>query len=386
MTLSSFSLSLQKNYSPGPGAYNSEIVGTLGKNDSKKISIRNRFPEKKSENSEIDFPPMTSSLSKKSFSIGNRVKSPRQNEIPGPSYLPVTDFELTSRKKKKGKKIENINNSKKIIKKDESPGPAQYFPQELSKTMIPTQGPRSPITLDFIPESPGPAAYLVPSTFSKDSPKFTIRPKTSINSLPKSDPEIYPYENHTITKESPKWTIPKSKIITKSYDTIPGPGSYSPERPQSSKIGPIIHSKVISKEKEILDIPLNDVRSFPNLKKISIGSKIESELWNVDKSIPGPEYILNSYLSNRSCSIHPKIELKTIQTTPGPSDYEPQFPLSKSCCAFTVKGPMIRDDWLPKDKSIPGPGQYNIEIKNELPKWTLGHKSIFKNSKNKTIV
>ena len=44
--------------------------------------------------------------------------------------------------------------------------------------------------------------------------------------------------------------------------------------------------------------------------------------------------------------------------------------------AFTMKGPLLRDDWLPKRKFIPGPGDYNIKSENTMPKWTIGERSI----------
>ena len=43
--------------------------------------------------------------------------------------------------------------------------------------------------------------------------------------------------------------------------------------------------------------------------------------------------------------------------------------------AFTMKGPLHRDEYMPKDLGVPGPGAYNIRYENNLPRWSIGDKS-----------
>ena len=62
-------------------------------------------------------------------------------------------------------------------------------------------------------------------------------------------------------------------------------------------------------------------------------------------------------------------------SNPGPSDYYPKDPSKRSYPEFSMKGPMERADWLPKDLGNPGPGQYSIKSENNLPKWSIGDKS-----------
>jgi hypothetical protein len=87
----------------------------------------------------------------------------------------------------------------------------------------------------------------------------------------------------------------------------------------------------------------------------------------------------DSSLQRRPIAIRDKIPDKSPGTdNPGPGTYAMQNDAMQNALPrFTFKGPATRDFWLPRAAfDTPGPGQYPIESSNELPKWTIGKRSI----------
>jgi len=376
MTLADYSCTSSLNRTPGPGAYELDDIRSFGNGYSKKCSIRPRIKDRESSTSKIDYPPMQSSLSKKGFTIGHRTTNKNAEPSPGPSYLPDPNEGFTKSVKIKG-------GNKKNPKSGRSPGPADYFPQPLPSTSVPTQGSRPPIVLDQIAASPGPAAYDIPPFFGKNAPKLTIRPRTSTSSTRSTDPGYLFNQKSEFGKDSPKWSFPKSSPIPTASQKIPGPGEYDSSETHSSRIGPSIHPLTERKEAEIINVPYVNVRQFPNLRPMTIGSRIESDVWRKDTTIPGPAFLPDSSLELKPIMIRDRFKEKTNQQSPGPSDYEPIDAHKSKANSFSIKGPISRDDWYPIDKAIPGPGQYSINQVNTLPKWTIGERSISRHSTSK---
>jgi len=368
MTLSSFCPLSIVTKTPGPGAYDTDTYRQVGGPLSTKNSIRPRYSKSEGFITKASYITPRSSLSHKRILIKNKPKGKPLETSPGPSYYPDP--------------LENFSHYVKIKSKnrgpnpfDNTPGPGDYTPIPPTQTSIPAQGPRAPIVLDAIAESPGPAAYDVPRPFGHETPSFTIRPRTSVSIVDEMSPG-YLFNNLVpFGKDSRKISLYSSNSVHHRSTVTPGPGSYNPNFNNISKIGPSI--RPIPKEPipENSKILLVNVRQFPEIRPMTISEKVGRSSLDPRNDTPGPQYLPSTSLNMRKISIHERFPNKHNQSnTPGPSDYNP-MDISYTP-AFSVKGPSVRDDWYQFDRSVPGPGSYSIQKENELPKWTIGSRTI----------
>lgn len=437
MTLADFSTTKTSNYTPGPGEYDVASYNGISNKYSLKYTIRPKYKDKKSLTSDVDYPKERPGLTPLDKTIGPIIglrdstsdlpKSAREGNV-GPEYVPDP-------KQFFGKSVKIRNRFEDITQKSYNvadPGPGQYSPiyyDQISKGSIPQMGFRGEIKLSETNDSPGPSAYSVPRN-KNESPLFTIRPKTDTEfdiSLKNPNPG-YTYNNLNITgSDSPRWQFPKAKSARVRDNQVPGPGFYDQNPRTSRQLGTKIRPKYKERVPEYSNVPIENVREFPEYDRnknyysnITIGEKYESNYWAKDNKVPGPFFVPTetNIGSKSSTNLKTKIrdkfddpenpspypsysysysykvsndgkEKKAIlhqkelyhhtgsasQQTPGPSDYYPTNPSKDSYPMFSMKGPMDRANWLPKDLGNPGPGQYKINSENNLPKWSIGDKS-----------
>lgn len=382
MTLELFGVSSASQYSPGPGSYNVDTYNSIGGPLSRKSRFntmdRPMNQGSKTVTSDVEYMPAGSTLSSNGKTIGKRLpEAARQSYSLGPSYLPNPADGFRKSVKIKGRYPEKDNSM--------YPGPGHYSPKEWSKSQGPPMGPRPPIILDSTPASPGPAAYTVSRELSDNSLKFSIRPLTSVNKAEEEDPGFKYNKQRTIGEDAPSFTISRS-VQKRDYSTdVPGPGTYDPtNKSHSRKLAPSIHPVIPRKVNEREDVPYENTRRFPDTSKAKTIAtrcgKRESILWGLTSDTPGPSWLPNSSLEMRNITIRSRIpEKNTSADTPGPCSYNIQTyanALRKTEPSFSIKGPSERSDWVPRDAKVPGPGEYKVETKNELPKWTIGERSI----------
>ncbi|OHS93019.1 hypothetical protein TRFO_40677 [Tritrichomonas foetus] len=377
MTLELFSSTTSQYENPGPGAYNSDPYKVMGGPLSLKYSIKPKlkstFNAQGTLTSKVDFMPLRNTVDRlpKNCKI-----APRYPEVPpkitvGPSYVPEPDF--------KRKQAYTIKSRYPDQDSTITPGPGAYDPRECSRTNPPPMGSRPPIVLSDPSCSPGPAAYNVSRDINQNSLKYSIRPITAPAVEEREDPG-YAYNNpRDIGEDQPKFTI--SRQAKRSYvNDIPGPGTYQPRSLQGrSQIGRSIHPKVYPPVEDVVDVPYENTRRFPDQRPTTIHKRCGREYWVVDSSIPGPNWVPESSIQGRQHFLGKREapQQKEPSQTPGPCTYNiTTSPTRHSEPAFSFKGPSIRDDWLPKSKEMPGPGYYDIKSGNNLPKWTIGERSL----------
>ncbi|OHT03314.1 hypothetical protein TRFO_29290 [Tritrichomonas foetus] len=375
MTLDIFSTISQRNTNPGPGAYSTESYRSVGEKYSIKCNIRPKYGTKPPLTSEIDFPKEYSSMSKRGKTISPKYKTRQSEPTPGPEYLPDPREQFSK----------SVCIKKKYEDPDTSmyPGPGTYSPGELSKTRVPPMCGRSKIVLSDVPDSPGPAAYDVLHKFG-GNPRYSIRPKTAEIADRSLNLGIAHNNPPKLGEDTPSWTIPKSGRDDEKDRKVPGPGTYEQDRPRTSKLAPYIRPKTPMKAPEFADVPLENTSVFPKIKQKTIGIKTESDFWGGRNRNPGPSYMPGSALSRRSYTIGEKFKIKDNMETPGPSDYNPHDTRLPREPIFTVKGPMSRDDWLPNEKGLPGPGQFNLRSEPPNPKWIIGERSISRTNRSRS--
>lgn len=422
MTLADFASTKTSDYTPGPGQYNINNYTSVGNRYSLRYSIRPKYREKKSLTSDIDYPSERQGLTPQDKTIGpiigKRDLGNSQNRNTGdigPEYLP-NPTEFLSKSVKIRSKYDDVNQKMKDI---ENPGPGQYSPiyyDELKKVVIPPISARGEIQLSANNDSPGPANYSVPRN-QIESPRYTIRPKTDGEfDISRSNPGPgYKYNNPRISgSDSPRWQFPKGGAAKIRENGVPGPGFYDQENEPSRKLGTKIRPKYKEKRAEYSNVTIQNLREIddqiPNYSKIQIGNKFDSGFYANRNKNPGPNFVptdtniadksktrLKTKIRNRfddpehpspypnytytytkdgKCVRQPAQRGGSMHySNPGPSDYYPKDPSKRSYPEFSMKGPMDRADWLPKDLGNPGPGQYNIKSENNLPKWSIGNKS-----------
>lgn len=445
MTLADFSTTKTSNYTPGPGEYDVASYNGISNKYSLKYTIRPKYKEKKSLTSNVDYPKERPGLTPMDKTIGPIIglrdstsdlpKSARECNV-GPEYVPDP-------KQFFSKSVQIRNRFDDITQKSYNvgdPGPGQYSPihyDEMSKGTMPQMGSRGEIQLSKTNDSPGPSAYSVPRN-KIETPIFTIRPKTDSEfdlSLKNPNPG-YIYNNLGVTgSDSPRWQFPKSQSARVRDNNVPGPGYYDQNPKTSRQLGTKIRPKYKEKVPEYSNVPIENVREFPEYDRnknyysnITIGEKIESNYQAKDNKVPGPFFVPTETNIGSKSSTHLKTKIRNkfddpehpspyptynysytykyskdgkekkailnqteqfrhtgsaLQQTPGPSDYYPTDPSKDGYPMFSMKGPMDRADWLPKDLGNPGPGQYKIKSENNLPKWSIGDKSRYKQGNKK---
>lgn len=373
MTLDSFATTFSRQFTPGPGSYSTENYPGVGDRYSIKCNIRPKYTDRPPLTSEIDYPKEYSSLTKKGKTIGPKYAPRHIDGTPGPEFLPNPREQFSKSVRIKNRYADPNSNM--------YPGPGTYSPGDLSKTKVPPMVGRSKIILSDIPDSPGPAAYDVLHKIG-EAPKYTIRPKTA----PIEDRSLNPgllYNNPPkLGDNTPRWTISRSKRKGDIDRKVPGPGTYKHDVPHDTRIAPSIRPKSQIKDREYYDVPLRNDHEFPVITQKTIGLKTECEFWGSRNTNPGPGFIPKSTLAHHGLTIGEKFKNKNTQDTPGPSDYNPQDARLPAEPLFSVKGPLSRDDWLPKRGNEPGPADYNTRSKNSAPKWIIGERSISRTNRS----
>lgn len=376
MTLELFSSTSTSQYNPGPGQYNADPYRTIGGPLSLKYSIKRNhqstFQTKDTTTSKVDYMPLPNTLDHlpRYCKIANRYESKPPVPIVGPSYCPPSDF--------KNQKAFSIKSRYPPQDATISPGPGAYNVRTVSKSHPPPMGSRPLIVLSDASCSPGPGAYNVSRDIGQNSLKFSIRPVTAQAEVEREDPG-YAY-NHpsSLGNDQPKFTISRNTPSRDYANDIPGPGTYHPRDSDGSRIGCRIHPKIEITPQPQVDVPYENTRRFPdNSRPATIHRKCGRQYFTSDNSIPGPTWVpanepgRQHFLGKRE--LPPP---RDYGQTPGPCSYNLNNQLRNSEPQFSFKGPMIRDDWLPKSKTGPGPGEYEPKSGNNLPKWTIGHRSI----------
>ena len=443
MTLADFSATKTCNYTPGPGEYDVASYNGISNKYSLKYSIRPKYKEKKSLTSNVDYPKERPGLTPLDKTIGPIIglrdstsdlpRSAREGNV-GPEYVPDPK-QFFNKSVKIRNRFEDITQKSYNV---DDPGPGKYSPvyyDEISKGSMPQMGARGEIKLSETNDSPGPSAYSVPRN-KNESPLFTIRPKTDTEfdiSLKNPNPG-YTYNNLNVTgSDSPRWQFPKAQSARVRDNQVPGPGFYDQNPRTSRQLGTKIRPKYKEKNPEYSNVPIQNVREFPEYDRnknyysnITIGEKYESNYWAKDNKVPGPFFVPTETNIGSKSSTHLKTKIRNrfddpenpspypdysysytyktssngkekkavlhqtelyhhtgyaSQQTPGPSDYYPTDPAKDSYPRFSMKGPMDRADWLPKDLGNPGPGQYKIKSENNLPRWSIGDKSRYNQGK-----
>lgn len=367
MTLDNFATSISRDFTPGPGAYSTETYRAVGDRYSIKCNIRPKYGSRPPLTSEIDYPKEYSSFTRNRKTISPKYQPRRIEETPGPEFLPNPREQFSK----------SVCIKRKYADPDTSmyPGPGTYSPGDLSKTKVPPMVGRSKIILSDNPDSPGPAAYNVLHKIG-EAPKYTIRPKTALIEDRSLNPGMLYNNPPKIGESTPRWTISRSKRKGDIDRKVPGPGTYQHDVPHDSRIAPCIRPKSQIKDREYYDVPLRNDHEFPKITQKTIGLKTECEYWGSRNKNPGPGFMPKSTLAQNGLTIGERFKNKNAQDSPGPSDYNPQNARLPSEPIFTVKGPMARDDWLPKKANEPGPADYNTRSKNSAPKWIIGDRSI----------
>lgn len=374
MTLGDFAQTFTREFTPGPGAYSTESYRSVGDKYSVKCNIRPKYGSKPPLTSEIDYPKEYSSLSRNAKTISPKYPTHQVESTPGPEFLPDP--------------MEHFN-KKIVIKKryadpDTSiyPGPGQYSPGDLPKTKVPPMVGRSKIILSDIPESPGPAAYDVLHKIG-DSPKYTIRPKTATSGDRSLNPGIAYNHPAKIGDSTPRWSFSRAKRDSEPDRKVPGPGAYQQPMPRDTKLAPRIRPKSAMREREYYDVPIRNSHEFPQIQQKTIGIKTENEFWGSKNKNPGPSYMSDSTIHQRSLTIGEKFKKKDIQDTPGPSDYNPHVWDLPNQPVYSMKGPLVRDDWLPKKGDEPSPAEYsNQSTENNMPRWIIGERSVIRTNRS----
>ena len=372
MTLCDFATSKTREFTPGPGAYDVESYNGIGKTGLF-YSVRPKYKDKVPLTSKVDYPKERPGLTPQDKTVGPiiglREKEKKTNIENGPKFVPDPNEFFNHYVK--------IRNRLKDSDTFNGPGPGAYSPQELSKFQIPQMSPRGEIKLSDIGYSPGPSAYSIDRSL-KGGHKYTIRPKTD----PPADRTVgpgYKYNNpRTSGNDSPRWQFPRADKIEEKDPKIPGPGYYDQEPPKDSRLHTKIRSRMKERKPEYSNVPIANTRRFPEGKDIKIGKKFDSGYWSGDNQVPGPSWVpessVNIQYKRGNLKIGEKFKERTDNASPGPCDYAPQDPKA-IYMAFTMKGPLHRDEYMPKDLGVPGPGAYNIRYENNLPRWSIGDKS-----------
>jgi hypothetical protein len=369
MTLSDFASMFSRQVTPGPGAYAIEHHKSVGNRYSIHCNIRPKFPGRAALTSEIDFPPVSSSLSRIAYTVRPKTELRGAEPFsPAPDYHPDPNEFLHRRVA--------IKNKYKDPDTSLTPGPADYTPASPTTTHVPPQGGRPKIVLSDPPCSPGPK-YDVLHEFGGATPRFTIRPRTQDPSDRSQIPGIEHNNPRSPGDDSPLWTIsPTRRSDMWSRPATPGPGAYEESRASETRIACKIRDRLKEPRSLTADVDYGECRVFPESRQRTIGEKDRHEFWDFDRAIPGPDYMPETTLEHGALTIGEKRPPKGVKESPGPGDYNPANPAQFKQPVFTCKGFGPRDQWLPRKNEEPGPAHYDVRAGNDRPKWIIGDRSI----------
>ncbi|CDW79521.1 UNKNOWN [Stylonychia lemnae] len=408
----------QREFSPGPGAYEPNVDAVKYKNPTYGI---NKGQKGITSKDILPGPGQYDGLSKEmgkslqNVTIKSRPKTAKIQQTPGPGQYSVDnrtiDQDLKSQRgastlKNKSERLQSLNRDQV-----QNPGPGQYdanlsvIKDRVKQTPISRTG-RSSIVPKEETYKPGPGNYDIPHNKSVQSFKIGSKIKDSIkNTVPgpgNYDPNTnavkdsirnvkIPFHNKSMLQHS------KSSILTPGpgqYDrgndfgknvpsvsirgrpkdqqekNIPGPGQYDPNDYFSKERVPTATIKPGGgREKNQMFQTSNNVgpgqyddksKDFgKDVKSFKFQSKPEQKI--DDKPGPGqydpnPNNVKDSLRSVKlSKSQRPEMTSKEVKNLPGPGNYESYKQFGKDVPMVSIMG---KREPLKKD-NIPGPGSYN---------------------------
>ena len=291
-----------------------------------------------------------------------------KNENPGPGqYAPDANTDFVRPKTPSWKIGTGLRPDLNPVDKS-VPGPGQYQPLYRNGSAKYTMRAKTNVSKNDV--TPGPGNYNVRTDKSLQAPsyKFGTEKKDGLN-LAQSryvpGPGNYEYNADAINVKNPKFSFGKETRGKDQRPMTPGPGQYS-------------YKQYIGKEGP----------------KITMSAKLGFDPRNGDQRyVPGPGMYNNSqsYIFNHNKA--PAYRIGTAKrkglynndSNPGPGQYAPDantdFVRPKTPSWKIGTG--LRPDLNPVDKSVPGPGNYNIsQGLGKGPKYSMVGKGNSGNYKN----
>ncbi|EAY11893.1 hypothetical protein TVAG_362730 [Trichomonas vaginalis G3] len=391
-----------ENENPGPGSYN--IGSTFGK-DALKYTIRNRYPERKPETSEVPLRaiPDTSTSRKVLLPPHDPNYIPvthQQWQTPGPEYMPpdMGKKPVSARSTRSRKSLQATTSPRSESRKSYSTNP--YGPAEYN-TRRDLINPHSQMAIGTRPkeyglkgESPGPDAYNPQSPSRKNFSKACsfgarndiITPRScSPGPIYNPNPEM----NTRMYKIRERVPMPVEKI-----DITPSPGNFD-LKPFGSDTKPVTFPKSFQRDikQEFGNSPApyyNLPSQFDNPKGMTIGGgprepstprsgdtsqissprsarSMRSSPRTADSSSRRSNGTSRSIDFSRAQRIHERyIQRKAEEGTPGPGYYDIKSESSQR--SYKMHKPMeILKKYREDDNILPGPGYYNPDYTATKP-------------------
>lgn len=323
---------------PGPGAYEVQQGNDL------------KFPQMKSE--KLKQPaPITANvqlinpsyqISSPCYSIGTRPRDPSPFNGPGPGAYNISANSSPGRFTIQGKT--------KAPKEFSTPGPGAYFLRPSNSSPAFSLG--FPHRSQSVSVNPGPGQYNIEDR--NTGPSYTIGGKY--------DKKNETFDIRDFSNFPSSFDHRAALVVGKpkgNYDNgVPGPGHYNPQEPKGSQG---YSQGKSSREAKMLDTPGPGEYIFDkpvNGPNIFMGKRYSPR--KVD-NIPGPgQYELPEF-KTQSPMLRGKPRDFKAPPVPGPGAYNPNR--SQSCFSFT-QGRSQRTNFAKGADEIPGPGAYDVSLKN----------------------
>lgn len=167
---------------------------------------------------------------------------------------------------------------------------------------------------------------------------------------------------------SPQWTIPSSRKEERPPPIYPSPGQYNPPRMACVPRGgsPISPRPIYSDRTVTSDIDMTTPRTYPYLKKRTIGSRKSTYFYDMTDG-PPTLYKFKTTLDNRGRSIGKKHK-ERLADLPGPGDYNPR--LKSVPKLTTISRSTDRELFQLATIKNPGPSDYHVqEPQSARPAW-----------------
>ncbi|OMJ86490.1 hypothetical protein SteCoe_11984 [Stentor coeruleus] len=323
---------------PGPGAYEIQQENNL------------KFPQMKSEKlkqpvpitSNVQLINPTCQISSPSYSIGTRHRDPSPFNGPGPGAYNISANSSPGRFTIQGKTKDH--------KEFSTPGPGAYFLRTSNSSPAFSLG--FPLRSHSVSGNPGPGQY---DTQDKNNgPSYTMGKKY--------DKKNETFDIRDFSNFPSSFDQRGALIVGKpkgNYDNgVPGPGYYKIKEPKGSQG---FSQGKSSREAKMLDTPgpgeyiIDMPANGPNC---FMGKRYSPK--KVD-NVPGPgQYDLPEF-KTQSPMLRGKPRDFKAPTVPGPGAYNPNR--SQSCFSFT-QGRSQRTNFAKGAGEIPGPGTYDVSLKN----------------------
>lgn len=207
------------------------------------------------------------------------------------------------------------------------------------------------------------------------------RYSSQLFSCKKPKMDLYNTSLSNFGKDAPKIIIGCSRQEPIFPSDIPGPGAYTPTDPgESRKIFHQISKYNTNQSKNLTtDVDFVNCRVFPEIRPATINPSKRRAFFDIDDTIPGPNYLPPSTISTRAHVIEPLRPISAIKSVaPGPGHYDPKYMKDKNVFYTQTSK---RDDLYASKENFPGPGHYNPNLDYGLasqPNWSIGKKARIK--------